>query len=37
MSKTLELLPTNIQNIKNENVFKKGVKNMILNYELYYK
>ena len=31
------LLPTNIQNIKNENLFKKRVKNMLLNDELYYR
>ena len=31
------LLPTNIQNIKNENVFNKRVKNMLLNDKLYFR
>ena len=31
------LLPTNIQNIKNENLFKKRVNIMLLNDELYYR
>ena len=31
------LLPTNIQNIKNENLFKKRVQNMLINDELYYR
>ena len=35
--KIWNLLPTNIQNIKNENVFKKIVKNMLLKDELYYR
>ena len=39
--KLWNLLPTNlyinIQNIKNENLFKKRVKNMLLNDELYYR
>ena len=34
----LNLLPTNIQNIKNENLFKKRVTNLLLNeYEYEYK
>ena len=35
--KLWNLLPTNIQNIKNENLFKKRVKNMLINDELYYR
>ena len=35
--KLWNLLPTNIQNIKNENLFKKRIKNMLLNDELYYR
>ena len=35
--KLWNLLPTNIQNIKNENLFKKRVKNILINDELYYK
>ena len=35
--KLWNLLPTNIQNIKNENLFKKRLKNMLLNDELYYR
>ena len=31
--KLWNLLPTNIQNIKNENLFKKRVKNMLINDE----
>ena len=35
--KLWNLLPTNIQNIKNETLFKKRVQNMLLNDELYYR
>ena len=35
--KLWKLLPTNILNIKNGNLFKKRIKNMILNDELYYR
>ena len=35
--KLWNILPTNIQNIKNEKLFKKRVKNMLINDELYYR